>query len=243
MPSVGHLLRLRRRRAGGRTITRTTVTADDLDLRVLAQPGDHRVALAIGQQIDDLAALEIDHDAPVAVATAPGEVVDADDPRRWRRHGGRVAASQNPKHRVARPRRRQTRHHARTRPAAQSDRHRTHQRIATPHPAAISPANRRRQRLAKRPPWARRVHAPEPSNRQSQPDGAAADRQIRKRSVVSAVQGRRWNCAVRAVRSHRRKAARHFDNSVDHSPAFHDQTLVAAGYCLMLSRPPTCAPC
>ncbi len=58
----------------------------------------------------------VDHDAPVAVAAAPGEVVDANHPRRWRRHGGRVAASQNPKHGVARPRRRQTRHHARTPP-------------------------------------------------------------------------------------------------------------------------------
>ena len=159
MPTVGHLLRLRRRLACGRTITRTTVAADDFDLRVLPQPGDDRVALTIGKQVDHLTAFEIDHDAPVAVAAAPGEVVDADHPRRWRRHGGRVAASQNPKHRVARPRRRQTRHHARTRPATQRDRHRTHQRVATTHPAAISPADRRRQRLAERAPWARRgVH-------------------------------------------------------------------------------------
>lgn len=51
----------------------------------------------------------------VAVAMAPSEVVDADNPRRWRPHGGRVAAPQNPKCRVAQPaqpKRRQTGHHA-----------------------------------------------------------------------------------------------------------------------------------
>ena len=57
----------------------------------------------------------------------------------------------------------------------------------------------------------------------SRSDGAA-DRQIRKRAGVSAVEGRRWHRAIRAVRSHRRQAARHLDNSVDHSPAFHDQS-------------------
>jgi hypothetical protein len=83
VPAVGHLLGLRCSLAGGRTITWTTVAADDLNLWVLAQPGDHRVALAIGEQVDHLAALEVDHDAPVAVAAAPGEVVDANHPRRW----------------------------------------------------------------------------------------------------------------------------------------------------------------
>lgn len=83
------------------------VRADDLDLRVLAQSGDHRVTLAIGQQIDDVAALAIDHDAPVAVAAAPGEVIDADDPRRWW-HSSRVTASKNAQHRIKRPYRRPT---------------------------------------------------------------------------------------------------------------------------------------
>lgn len=36
VPAVSNLLRLRCRLAGGRTITRTTVAADNLDLRVLA---------------------------------------------------------------------------------------------------------------------------------------------------------------------------------------------------------------
>jgi hypothetical protein len=36
MPAVGHLLRLRRRLTGGRTITRTTVATDYLHLPVLA---------------------------------------------------------------------------------------------------------------------------------------------------------------------------------------------------------------
>ena len=90
MPAVGHLPRLRRRFAGCGTIPRASVTADDLDLRVLAQPRDYSIALAIGQEVDDLTALEIHNDAAVAVAAAPCEVIDADHPRGRRQFGGRI---------------------------------------------------------------------------------------------------------------------------------------------------------
>jgi hypothetical protein len=163
--------------------------------------------------------------------------------RRWRRHGRRGTASKNPQHCITRPRHRQTRHHPRTRPASQSHRHRAHQRVATPHPAAISAANRWCQRLAERASWARRVQTTEPPNRQPQPDRATADRQIRQPAVVSAVQRRRGHRAVRAVRS-RRQSARHLDNPVDHSQSgFPRSNLVAAGYCPMLSRASTFTPC
>jgi hypothetical protein len=68
------------------------------------------------------------------------------------------------------------------------------------------------------------VRATEPSNRQPQPDGTSADRQIRQRTVVSAVERRRGHRAVRAVRPRRRQPARHLDNPVNHSPAFQEQT-------------------
>jgi hypothetical protein len=59
------------------------VTGDDLDAGMRLQPGGDRLGLAIGQEVDGaIGALQIHDQGAVALATAPGPVIDTDDARR-----------------------------------------------------------------------------------------------------------------------------------------------------------------
>lgn len=85
MLTVGDLRRLRR--AGGRCLNGgiTSFAGDDLDARMLAQSGDDRLDRTIRSHLGNPMTLEINDDRAVAVAFAPGPVVNADDA--WcRRH-------------------------------------------------------------------------------------------------------------------------------------------------------------
>ena len=98
MPAVGHLLGIRGGSTGRVGIGAGPVPGDHLDLRMQPQPGHHRCRVALGQQLDRAALLEVDDDRAVLVATGQRPVVDADDDghRLQRRTAG---AAQFPQHR------------------------------------------------------------------------------------------------------------------------------------------------
>ena len=58
------------------------VAADDLHLRVLPQPPGRAGGGAIGQHIHNRPSLQIHHDGPVALALAPGPIIDPDHTER-----------------------------------------------------------------------------------------------------------------------------------------------------------------
>ena len=66
------------------------VTGNDLHARMRLQPRRNRLRVAVGEQVDGAIAFQIDNDRAVALALAPGPIVDADDARcRHHRQGSR----------------------------------------------------------------------------------------------------------------------------------------------------------
>src|SRR4051795_8277172 len=61
------------------------IAHDDLDRRMVLEPRGQGLGRAVGQQVDAAPALEITEDRAVALAFAPGPVIDAEDTRRERR--------------------------------------------------------------------------------------------------------------------------------------------------------------
>lgn len=61
--------------------TGAAIAGDDFNARMLPQPSGEAVRLAIRQEIDDPALLEIDQNGAVAMAAAPRPIVDADHAR------------------------------------------------------------------------------------------------------------------------------------------------------------------
>src|SRR5687768_14979531 len=71
--------------AGSIGVGAGTIADDDLDRRMVLEPRGQGLGRAIGQQVDPAPALEITEDRAVALAFAPGPVIDAEHPRRERR--------------------------------------------------------------------------------------------------------------------------------------------------------------
>ena len=61
------------------------VARDDLDLGMLTKPPGQGVGLPVRQGVHDRVALQVNQGRPVAVATAPGPVINGEDARRERR--------------------------------------------------------------------------------------------------------------------------------------------------------------
>ncbi len=99
MPPIRDLHRSRRSSAGSLGISTSTVAGDNLDPRMLAQPGRDGFAAAFGQEVDDAPALQVADDGAVALAAAPSPIIDADDPRRGVRV--QVRRPDQPQQRVA----------------------------------------------------------------------------------------------------------------------------------------------
>ena len=81
VPAVGDLHGLGgtlRRRLG---VGRRTVPADDLDPGMLLEPRRDSVPLAVGEQVDDVTALQVHDDGAVTLSLAPRPVIDPHDPR------------------------------------------------------------------------------------------------------------------------------------------------------------------
>ena len=85
MPPVGDLNGLRRSLAGSIGVGAGPIADDDLDRRMVLEPRGQGLGRAVGQQVDAAPALEITEDRAVALAFAPGPVIDAEDTRRERR--------------------------------------------------------------------------------------------------------------------------------------------------------------
>jgi hypothetical protein len=77
VPSIGHLDRLRRSLPDSFCIGAGAVPADNLHARVCAQPRGDGLALPVRQKIDHPARLKVAQNGAVAVALAPGPIVDA----------------------------------------------------------------------------------------------------------------------------------------------------------------------
>jgi hypothetical protein len=61
------------------------IAHDDLDGRMVLQPGGQGLGRAVGQQVDDPVTLQVAQDRAVALAFAPGPVINTQDT--GRRHG------------------------------------------------------------------------------------------------------------------------------------------------------------
>jgi len=178
MPAVGDLDGLRRSAIRRGAVARASVPADHFNLAIGAEPGGNGLALAVGQYVDHGAALEIDDNASITMAPPPGEIVNAD--HAWsvagvgrQSPGGPANATQQ---RVPRTRRRQSGHHARTRPATQGNSDRMHNLIASCRSATVSPADLAADILAERRAATARRGAAKPAHGQQDRHCATADR-------------------------------------------------------------------
>jgi hypothetical protein len=68
-----------------------SVATDQLDARMRPEPGRERGGLPIGQEIDHTMALQVHEHGAVALAPAPGPVIDAQHARGQDLRGGRAA--------------------------------------------------------------------------------------------------------------------------------------------------------
>jgi hypothetical protein len=75
------------------------VTGHHVNFGMRLEPGRPRVGQAVLEHVNGAAALELDHDGAVAMAFAPGPIVNANDMGRWLH--GRGQASHPPEHGVA----------------------------------------------------------------------------------------------------------------------------------------------
>jgi CO/xanthine dehydrogenase Mo-binding subunit len=80
MKPVGDLLGLRCAFTGGLRVQAAAVPADDLDRRITPKPLGRTLDAAVVQYVDDRAALEINHDGPIACRPPPTPVIDTNHP-------------------------------------------------------------------------------------------------------------------------------------------------------------------
>lgn len=82
MPAIQDVHRLGRPQPDGLAVDLGPVAGDDLSPRMAPQPSGDRFGLAIGQEIGDHPAFQIDDHRAVAVPATPGPLVDSDHARR-----------------------------------------------------------------------------------------------------------------------------------------------------------------
>src|SRR5271166_3393147 len=80
--AIGHLIGLRRTLASTLRVETASIPADDLYTGMPTQPSAGGLDRAVGQHVDDLALLEVDHDRPVTTPLLPGPVINPDHPQR-----------------------------------------------------------------------------------------------------------------------------------------------------------------
>jgi len=100
VPAVRHLDRIRRALAHAVRVGAGPVARDDLDPGVLTEPPGQGFALPVGQQVHEPIALQVDQGRPVAVATAPGPIINGEGARRGRRLAIIAGRAGHPQQRV-----------------------------------------------------------------------------------------------------------------------------------------------
>ena len=78
VPPVGDLLGAGRALAGAQRITPSSVSADQLDAGVCAEPAGEGAGLPVGQDVDDAVAVHVQQDAGIRLATPLGPVIHAE---------------------------------------------------------------------------------------------------------------------------------------------------------------------
>jgi hypothetical protein len=98
MPPIGHLERVGCALACCIGIGAGTVTCDNFDSTMPLQPSRNCAGFSVGQQVDNLVALEVNQDGSVALAAPPRPVIDRQ--HAWRRRLGRLCAPDQAQHGV-----------------------------------------------------------------------------------------------------------------------------------------------
>ena len=188
----------------GRTLPNTfrigtrPIPGDDLHARMLAQPVRQGGGLPVGQQVDDIVALEIHQRGAVVMAPAPGPVIHSQHPRRRRWHGTSASGTGDPQQGV-----RADRHGEALRQACSSLTAERQASTALQVIKAPGPACRGRRNLAepfgKGPPRAVRVEAAEPPRLDEQRHRPALPGQIAEAASVVAVNPARGHGTARTV--------------------------------------------
>src|SRR5438128_8489662 len=89
METISNLHGLWSALAGGIGIVARSISADHFDFGMALQPGLRGFLRAIGEQIDDAMALQIDQNGPIVLSAFVGPVVESEYPHRfdfWGRH-------------------------------------------------------------------------------------------------------------------------------------------------------------
>ena len=84
MPAINNLLCLGRCSNGRLGVGRPAVSADEFDARMIVEPLLNGFGIAVGQEINHVAALKIHDDGAVSLAFEPGPIIDPDEAGRWR---------------------------------------------------------------------------------------------------------------------------------------------------------------
>jgi hypothetical protein len=184
MPTVGDLNGTGCAAPGAIGVRGAAISADDLDLRPLAQPPRKAIGLTIREQIDHPAALEVAQDRPVALATPPCPIIDTKDARGHRR--AIRAGTDHPKQRIATQRHRQPGRQARTGSTAQRQPDMT-LNVAQAEGPAGADTNDAREPLRENPSWASVRRASEPTRENRDDDHQPLPGKVGKRASVSAV--------------------------------------------------------
>jgi hypothetical protein len=79
VPTVSDLVRLGACTRYGMTITGAPIASDNVDAGMMGQPRLNSGWMAVWQEVDDPATFEIADSSAVALATLPGDVIDADN--------------------------------------------------------------------------------------------------------------------------------------------------------------------
>jgi hypothetical protein len=184
MPAIGDLSGLGRAFCGCLSIRRRTVPADDFNARMVVEPFFHSIRIAVGQEIDDIAPLQVDDDRAVATSFAPRPVVDANDPERW--HRRIVALLDAPEERIGAGRHGEPMGKARASLAAQGKADRM-MSLAKPEGCTSARFGEPGEVLSEDPSRALRFEAPETSDLNLQSDGQAEARQVSEPTGIPAV--------------------------------------------------------
>jgi hypothetical protein len=188
MPPIGYLDRIRRTLPHAIGMGTGPVARDDLDSRVLAEPFGQARGLPVSQEIDHRVALQVDQHRAVAMATAPGPVINGEDTRvrLWISAGNAGIPTNQPQQRVRAGQHGQTLGQPSADLAAQRQPDMT-LHIAQPIGPPCRGASNIGQALGKGPARAGLIEAAETTRLQVQCHRPALPRQIGEHTAIAAV--------------------------------------------------------